>query len=90
MERLWVARLYISQRTAQKIVHRHRISEYEVRDAVVCVAGLPFAWDHDPERGRRAIVEARIRSRRVLVVLYPTDDPAAMRITWAASTSFDQ
>jgi hypothetical protein len=32
-------------------------------------------WDDDPERGRRALVEIFIRGQRVLVVLYPVDDP---------------
>lgn len=39
-----------------------------------CVEGLPFAWDDDPERGLRAIVEVEIRRQRYLVVLYPVDD----------------
>lgn len=42
---------------------------------MVCVAGLRFTWDDDPERGRRALVEVSIRNNPVLVVLYPVSDP---------------
>jgi hypothetical protein len=71
---LWVARLYISERTAEKISQLHGISHQEVRDAVECVSGLMYVWHDHPERGLRAIVDVRIRSRRALVVLYPRHD----------------
>ncbi|GIH91919.1 hypothetical protein ACFFMN_34070 [Planobispora siamensis] len=75
MERdLWVAWLNVSERTAEKIQHLHRLTEDEVRDAVVCTENLTYTWDDDPERGLRAIVETHIRSRKVLIVLYPADD----------------
>jgi hypothetical protein len=66
--------LIVSQKTAEKLAGRHRLDWHEVHDAVVCVAGLQYSWDEHPERGRRALVEAEIRGRRCLVVLYPVDD----------------
>jgi hypothetical protein len=73
---LWVARLIVSQKTAEKLASRHGLDWHEVHDAVVCVAGLQYTWDVHPERGRRALVEAGIRGMRCLVVLYPVDDSA--------------
>jgi hypothetical protein len=72
--RLWVARLHISARTAQKIIARHAITPEEVRDAVVLRSGLRYVWHDHPQRGRRALVEVVIRGGRTLVVLYPVDD----------------
>jgi hypothetical protein len=66
-----VAKLYISDRTAQKIVQIHRITPDEVREAVVGVVELRYVWSEDPERGERTIIETTIRGRRVLIVLYP-------------------
>lgn len=74
-ENLWVATLYVSDRTAQKIAQRHRLEVSEIEDAIVCVAGLRYGWHEHPERGRRAIVETSIPNRTVLVVLYPAEDP---------------
>jgi hypothetical protein len=74
-ETIWVAQLRISNATAHKISTQHGLQADEVRGAVECVRGLPFVWDDDPDRGRRAIVETFIRGYRVLVVLYPADDP---------------
>lgn len=71
MKGLWVAVLYVSPRTADKISQRHRITEFEVRQAVVCVEGLTYVWDDDELRGLRAIVEAPIRNEPALIVLYP-------------------
>lgn len=71
MESLWVAVLHISSRVLRKIVEKHRIDPDELRDEIECVAGLPYVWDDDAERGRRAIVQIVLRGRRVLVVLYP-------------------
>jgi hypothetical protein len=67
---IWVAELKISRATAEKIVEKHGITGQEVKDAVVCVRGLRFAWHDDPERGKRAIVEVVIRQPS-LVVLRP-------------------
>jgi len=41
---------------------------------VVHVEGLDFAWDFDPERGLRALVQVQYDVEAVLVVLYPADD----------------
>lgn len=71
MPSIWVADLKISPATAEKIAGKHGISEQEIRDHVVAVAGLNFRWHDHPERGRRALVETFIRDQRVLVVLYP-------------------
>ncbi len=70
-----MAVLNVSERTAQKISQAHGISELEVREATVCVAGLVYVWHDHPERGRRAIIDVRIRSKRALIVLYPADSP---------------
>jgi hypothetical protein len=72
---IWIARLYISSRTAEKISQKHRISPNEIRDAVVCVEDLEFDWDFHLERGWRALVTTTIRNRPVIVVLYETGDP---------------
>jgi hypothetical protein len=75
MPDLWVAKLNISFRTAQKIINRHGIPIADVRDAVVCRSGLVYVWDEDEVRGPRAIVAAEIRGRKAWVVLYPAPDP---------------
>ena len=73
---LWVAVLNVSVRTAQKLSSKHGLSEAEVRMAIVGVKGLRYVWDDSPDgRGLRVIVETNINGRRVLVVLYPCDDP---------------
>ena len=66
----------ISQKTASKLAGRHGLDWREVHDAVVCVSGLLYAWDDDPERGLRALVEVQIRGIRCVVVLYPVEDPS--------------
>jgi len=68
---LWVAQLIVSDATAQKLVGKHQLDWRDVRDAIVCVRGLRYAWDHDPERGRRALVEVVIGYGRCIVLLYP-------------------
>lgn len=73
---VWVAVLHISTRTAEKIASRHHLTRDEVRDAVVCVSGLTFAWHSHPDRGDRIIISVEIRGRPALVVLYPTNDAA--------------
>jgi hypothetical protein len=75
-EPLWVARLIISQATRTKLLSKHNLDADEVFDAIVCVAGLRYDWDDDPERGLRALVEVSIRGVTVIVVLYPVEDPA--------------
>lgn len=71
---LWVARLEVSQRTAEKLAARHGLDEEEVRDAIVCVRDLLYGWHNDPVRGLRAVVEVEIRGMRCVVILYPVDD----------------
>jgi len=75
VETIWVARLKISRATAHKISTEHGLQPVEIRDALQCVPGLPFLWDDDPERGRRAILQTFIRGHKVEVVLYPANDP---------------
>lgn len=72
---VWVAELYVSASTEQKLIHRHNITVDEVEQAVKCVKGLRGRWDVDSDRGVRALIWVTIRSRRVLVVLYPTTAP---------------
>jgi hypothetical protein len=72
---LWVAKLVISSATAAKLSSKHGLGADEVRDALVCVPGLSYVWDDDPDRGRRALVEVEVRGQTVLVVLYPVSDP---------------
>jgi len=75
-EAIWVAELLISDRTAEKIRTKHGIEPQEVKDEVQC-ARLRCTWDTDQERGERALVEAFIRGRRTLAVLYPAGHPAS-------------
>lgn len=74
-EALWVARLIISDAIRTKLSSVHHLNADEVHDAIVCVTGLSYGWDDDPERGRRALVEVPIRGDQVIVVLYPVVDP---------------
>jgi hypothetical protein len=70
---LWVATLLISERTAAKLRSLHGIEPSDVRDAVVCRAGLSYVWDHHPQRGRRAILKLDVNRRPTLIVLYPAE-----------------
>lgn len=83
---LWVATLYISDRTAEKLRAKHRLDPDDVRDAIVGVRGLRYAWNTHPERGTRAIVEATIDGDRVLVVLYP--EASAMGDAWHLGSAY--
>jgi hypothetical protein len=74
-EKLWVARLTFSRATAHKLSTEHGLQAAEIRDAVEGVRNLPFKWDDDLERGRRAIVQTFVRGQKVVVVLYPANDP---------------
>jgi hypothetical protein len=72
---LWVARLIISDATKRKLSAKHGLAWQDVNAAIVGVHGLDYTWDDDPERGRRAVLEADISGRLCVVVLYPVDDP---------------
>lgn len=75
---IWIGRLLISEKVAQKIIDIHGISPSEVRAAVEQVTGLDFSWLYEPERGRQnpyVIVRTQIRQKDALVVIYPTDNP---------------
>ena len=74
-EHLWVARLIVSQAIRAKLSAKHSLDADDLLDAIVCVEGLYYRWDDDPERGRRALVAANIRGTTFLVVLYPVEDP---------------
>ena len=67
----WVAKLFVSERTRQKIATKHRLDVYEIGREVLCVEGLRGKWDEHPERGLRLLVKVRIRDLSMLVVLYP-------------------
>lgn len=71
---IWIAELRVSPRTREKLSSKHGLSVEEVEEAVLCKSGLPYSRHIHPERGERLIIRVTIRSRRVLVVLYPTDD----------------
>ena len=78
---IWVARLLISKRVADKIREKHALTPAQVRQAIVEVAGLEFSWDFESTRGLRAIVNVQLyrsstqQTEDALVVLYPTDNP---------------
>lgn len=73
-EQLWIAVLLISEPTAAKIREVHGVDVNELRDQLVAQVGLPYKWDDDPERGRRALVETSVGRKSVLAVLYPVGD----------------
>jgi hypothetical protein len=75
MGSIWVAVMRISPAVRAKLVSVHSLDADEVVVAVQCVRGLQFAWHDHPARGRRALIQVRIRGAPVLVVLYPTSDP---------------
>ena len=83
---LWVARLIISDATKEKLSALHGLDWHDVNEAVVGARGLDYFWHDDPDRGRRAIVEAEIGGRRCEAVLYPVDDP--MGGAWALGSAY--
>lgn len=87
MPRIWVAQLEISKATAHKISTRHGVNADEITDAVQLVTGLEFVWDHDPERGSRAILRVEIRERIWFVVLYP--DGRGMEDVWHLGSAYE-
>lgn len=80
LEPIWVAKLYISRQTASKLTQLHRLQADDARDAVQCVPGLLAERVYDKELERmKFLVEVQMRRGgrriRVLVVLFPVDDP---------------
>jgi hypothetical protein len=72
--RLWIAKLLISDRTATKISSKHSLSPNAVRDELECREGVEAVWDVHPERGGRWLVQVVVGHRRVIAVLYPRPD----------------
>jgi len=83
---IWIAELRISAATAQKVARRHNLYAADIQEALVCRPGLVFTWHDHPTRGRRAIVEARVRGHRVLAVLYPVAD--AVGDVWRLGSAY--
>jgi hypothetical protein len=83
---LWIAQLIISETTKAKLSAKHGLDWREVNEALVGTADLLYTWDEDPQRGRRAVVEATIGGRRCLAVLYPVDDP--LGDVWALGSAY--
>ncbi len=67
----WIARLYSSEQTARKISGRHGLRVCDVRDAVVCQAGLGARPHRHPQRGLRLYIDVVIDGWPVLVVVRP-------------------
>ncbi len=65
----WVARLHVSERTAEKLASKHGLRTADLRDEVVCRRGLGARENRDPERGVRLYVDVVIQGAPVLVVL---------------------
>lgn len=83
---LWVAQLIISDLTAAKIRTKHGINPADVRQAVVGVVGLRYAWDYHPERGWRVLVEANIGGRACVIVLYEVEHQ--LGDVWALGSAY--
>lgn len=81
---VWVARLIISSRVAEKITSKHGLQVADLRAAVVGIARLGGRWDDDPERGRRFLLVVSIGSDEVLLVLYPTEE----RDVWKLGSAY--
>lgn len=75
-----VGELRISPPTANKLIQRHHVDPEDVRPELVGVEGLTYAENIHPIYGWRALVIIQIRSQRVLVVLFPTEDPHAWNL----------
>lgn len=71
---IWIARLFISDRTAEKIRASHNLDPRAICDELVCVAGLAATWHHHADRGWRLLVRIDVGGTPVLAVLYPLDD----------------
>ncbi|WP_460815919.1 hypothetical protein [Nocardioides korecus] len=84
---LWVAELYASDRTKEKILNSHHIAYDDVRDVLVCQPGLACWWDEHPERGWRALTEQAITGKTCLIVLYPVESPLGDE--WALGSCYE-
>lgn len=74
--------VYISPAVNAKINSKHGVTQDEVLDA--CVRVVTASWIAD-ERGRRLYIDGKTaRGRRLLVVLYPTNDPSL----WNPGTAY--
>jgi hypothetical protein len=86
VETIWIAQLSISTRTANKIMEKHGITPFEVRDAVQCVPGLIGWWGLDDTGVRRAQLDITLRGRPAAVLLYPRDHP--MGDAWGLGSAY--
>jgi hypothetical protein len=75
VQKVWVAELLISRRTAAKISAKHSVSEREVRSALECIEGLQGSVDEHPEHGVRLMIEFTLRGRPALAVLFDARHP---------------
>ncbi len=75
LEKVWVARLHISWRTATKLRAIHAFEPDDVRQAIECVVGIRGKWVVDDARGRRLMVKSLVAGRPALIILY--------RASWA-------
>jgi hypothetical protein len=72
---LWIAQLIVSDRTAAKLASVHGLDHREVSAAIVGTRNLRYMWHDDPQRGRRAVVEALVEGRVCIIVLNPVNHP---------------
>lgn len=68
---IWIADLWISTATRDKIQNKHSLNVEEVANAIVAVPGLPFRWHYHTERGWRVLIDTVVDTQKVRVVLYP-------------------
>jgi hypothetical protein len=71
---VWIAELIISDRTAEKIASKHRLSPRDVRDAILCRHALIGRWSADRQGNPRVLVRVTVGDRPCLVVIYPAGD----------------
>ena len=83
---IWVAELWISDKVAGKIDHKHKLKRHDVNDAVLCEPNLQFKWGRHPETDElRALVQTTIRNKRCIIVLYPVEDRPD---TWSLGSAY--
>lgn len=69
--RIWVVILDIKEDVVAKICQKHKITEQQLRDEIVCVKGLRVTPRADPLRGFRYFVEFKLRGSDFVAVLRP-------------------